>query len=370
MLNIFPPFLLREFSFLFAIAFGALLEKKRSAPQMNHQETVDALQERLDAYRKRSIKLASELDMERKEKSQLQARLRELQQHIHHAKEEIADESTPGHPSACSSCATSSGRVQTTYGDYCVHKSALATHIIDLTFDSHKDLLRNKLRAATEELERLRGGACRPGEVTNDQDSASLREDIGRLKSEVEDQKMQISALRRELCDAKIDALKQRTSGGGESSLAHTTASREDHRNTRALEEQAAQALVLQLALRTLAHVEQQGTLREELLAARSYLLIEGLHKVAEATPEISSLPSRNSTDPLERHFPPESALRPSVVDTALRYRPHVPQVRTAHNVDEGCREATGGNEEGAATVHVNRKRNPTQQPRPLRGLL
>lgn len=322
---------------------------------MNKDETIDVLQERLDAYRKRSIKLAGELDTERREKERLQvvvAQLKAQQQVNVTPGASQAVDIAPG-SAACSACS------QQVHQSHCVHKSALASHIIDLTFDSHKDVLRTKLRAATEELERLR---ARPHHGADQ----SISREVQELRSANETQQRELDALRRELCDAKINAMKSRFA----TTCADTTASNnqqmqqqhlEDRR--RMLEERAGQSLLLQLAFRTLHQFEQLGSVREEYMIEQSELAVSSVASlVAEGSHGGDVLPH---SDPVERHLAPLILADPNVHREA-HLRP--PQQRRIVPSDENGKDDSLTPRRDSS--ESNPRKRATQPPRPLRGLL
>lgn len=77
----------------------------------------------------------------------------------------------------------------------CVHKQVLANHIVDLTFDSYKHMLQERLRAQDEELALLRSGAMLQQKDTEIAAlRAALREERERyeqLKAETSQNKLQ-----------------------------------------------------------------------------------------------------------------------------------------------------------------------------------
>jgi hypothetical protein len=339
---------------------------KSATHQMNHEEAIDALQERLDAYRKRSLKLASELDAERKEKQQLEltvAQLKhELARHTGFANQVLGSSSPDS--SGCNSCGATSQ-----HQHFCVHKSALATHIIDLTFDGHKDMLRNKLRAATEELEKLRQGGG--GSVADD-----LRREVATLEAVNSAQKKELDALRRDLCDAKINALKARSAAASKVSPtsievqpAYVDSSNDRRRQ---MEERAEQSLLLQQALRTMCQLELLGHTREEWLMFHSICVVSSVASMTHSTKQPGDAGGEACDDPLERHFGPLGIESSNSAAHLHRPQLHPPlqQLRTlADDGDASAMLTPRGGTAATQSNHALRKRTSTQ-PRPLRGLL
>ncbi|CUE73814.1 Hypothetical protein, putative [Bodo saltans] len=357
----------------FFVFLECLVFRCRRNSKMNHEETLDALRAQLDAYRKRSVKLASELDAERNEKRQLQALCSQLRTSAEHSNSVHANVNAVG---SCSSCSPASQQ-------FCVHKSALASHIIDLTFDGHKDVLRQKLRAATEELEKLRRGV---GSGGSDVVVEELTRQVSTLEAANNAQKREIDTLRRELCDAKINALKARTSVAVDLSTAPTTTTMSaQHERVRQLEERAEQALLLQLAMRALFQVEQLGATREDWLIAHANAAMSATAAAAAHHDASYSLPRHaplgtEQGDPVERHIVPTSLQSSSSLSSAVP----VPLVHRGQTHQQ-LRSAAGDSVQGltpresveevqvtnnTANTSTARKRTSTLQPRPLRGLL
>lgn len=92
---------------------------------------------------------------------------------------------TTSSASSCTSCAKEH------YQGRCIHKTALADHVIDQTFDSHKELLRKRLQEAEEELQGFRSGELfKAMQITINEEktkSSTLEKELAALKLKMVD---------------------------------------------------------------------------------------------------------------------------------------------------------------------------------------
>lgn len=190
----------------------------------------------------------------------------------------------------------------------CVHKQTLASHIVDLTFDAHKTLLRKKLKDAQDELEKWRSG-----DVVSKKD-----QEIAVLKEMLLGERQRVSQLQSEVCQLKMDQLVAAQQARRQLSSCNDEQEARTRRAMRA-EYDAKLAHLMVIMQSSIRALESLFCVREEWDDAHMSCLKDAgiLTSRAAATRSLPDVPE------VDRRYDAN-------VNTKLRHKPHLPPQRLA----------------------------------------